>query len=385
MTRQVRRLVSELELAEIEAVYLARVDHEARTLPAGLRRQVGTDVAEMLSERPPAFDTAELEDAVGSPASLVEAFRRENGLEGRIGVVDRMRMVRPWIRWAVPLSVVVLALGAIAGSWYYGATPGFSNGCGGVVATEVETLEAADVTEYVVTYRQDERLGLWLCVGSNTDGVTIVKLTRPTAPNGAFQPVGSEVDSDDPATIDVRGDAAGSTPYDASQGGLVNAVLWYEMEYCNIEGGIGFDDVHVTYRYRGRTRTTTIALGYTVTVWAEGQCTEDIREELHRSSQAWHLVTDPQLFPRTEPLESLEPYGLFPESVSRDLCRRLRGVIPAAPGSQPVYAEFEPLSERAVFLLEDRRLAEILIDGAVMGICPEFEARRDELVAMLRG
>ena len=383
MAGRTGRLVDDLGLGETEAIYLSRVDHAASTLPGRVRRQFIHDVAEMLAERPPAIDTAELEDALGSPVALVGEFRREHGWEGRIGVVRRLRTVRLWVRVAVALAVVVLAVAGVLVARYYSSTPEFFNSCGGVVATEVEQLEAGDVTEYVVGYRQDERLGLWVCVGTHTDGVTILDLARPTAPNGAFQPVGYEVDVDDPSEIDIRGDATRSSAYDATVGGLVNAALWYEMEYCNIEGGIGFDDLQVTYRYRGRTRTTTIPLRYTVTVWAEGLCTDEVREDVHLASQAWGLVTGPRLFPRTEPLEWLEPHGLFPEAVSRDLCRYLRGVIPASPGPRPLYTEFEPLEERAVFLLDDRDLAEILIDGAVMGICPEFEHRRDELVAML--
>lgn len=383
MARGRQALIEELGLGETEAIYLARVEYAASTLPGSVRVQFSRDVAEILAERPPAIDMADLEDALGSPVELVEEFRREHGWDGRIGVVRRLRTVRSWVRWGVPITVLLLAIGGVLVGRYYSATPEFFNSCGGVVATELETREAGDVTEYVVGYRQDERLGLWLCVGSHTDGVTILNLARPTAANGAFQPVGYEVDADDPSEIDVRGDATRSTPYDASDGGLVNAVLWYEMEYCNIVGGIGFDDLHVTYRYRGRTRDITIPLRYTVTVWAEGLCTDEVRAELDRESQAWRLITGPRLFPRTEPLDALQPYGLFPESVSRDLCRYLRGVIPASPGPRALYTEFEPLSERAVFLLADRNQAEILIDGAVMGICPEFEDRRDELVAML--
>lgn len=383
MSRRVRRLVTELSLPEVEASYLFQVAHQGRGLPRSIRGELLDDAAEMLAERPAAADPRDLEDSVGSAAELVESFRSENGWEGPIGPIRRVGSVRRWVRWTVPIVLLVLAGLGVATYRYFTATPEFSSSCGGVVATDVEQLEAGDTTEYVVGYRQDERLGLYTCVGTQTDGVTIVELARPTAPNGAFQPVGFEVDADDPGEVDLRGDASRRTPYDATEGYLVNAVLWYEMEYCVIEGGIGFDDLHVTYRYRGRTRTTTIPLGYTVTVWAEGLCTDDVRDEIQRASQAWGLITGPRLFPREEPLDALEPYGLFPESVSRDLCRYLRGVIPASPGPQPLFTEFEPLESRAVFLIEDRDLAEILIDGAVMGICPDFEARRDDLVALL--
>ena len=187
MARGRRALVEELGLGEAEAIYLARVEHAASALPGSVRVQFSRDVAEILAERPPAIDMADLEDALGSPVALVEEFRREHGWDGRIGVVRRLRTVRSWVRWGVPITVLVLAIGGVLVGRYYSATPEFFNTCGGVVATEVDTREAGDVTEYVVGYRQDERLGLYLCVGSHTDGVTILNLARPTAANGAHK------------------------------------------------------------------------------------------------------------------------------------------------------------------------------------------------------
>ena len=131
-----------------------------------------------------------------------------------------------------------------------------------------------------------------------------------------------------------------------------------------------------------------IPLQATYSYWSRpGQCNDSVRERDDALSQAWRQAVDSEIVAaatRSHRFGGVGPLELEPESVSRDLCRYLRGVTPAmSDAGTPIDDEFEPLEARAVFRLDDRALSETLIDGAITGVCPEFAARRDELVGLL--
>ncbi len=261
----------------------------------------------------------------------------------------------------------------------------FWNYCGGVAASDVESFEAAGATEYRAAFRQDERLGLYVCVGSSTPGAVVERIRAPLAPRSIIQPVGVETDLDASDAELFLGDTSRGGSFEPYEEPATQSVLWYEMEYCNIAdgGAIGFESFFIDYRYRGRSRSVQIPLDYAAMVEANGQCTGDVRARIDAEGRAWERETAPDIRDFGD-LDRVGPLGLSPESVSRDLCRYLQGVIPYRDGQgQAANAEFEALGARAVFQVEDRVLAELLIDGAVLGVCPDFADRRDELVAML--
>ena len=152
------------------------------------------------------------------------------------------------------------------------------------------------------------------------------------------------------------------------------------MEYCNISGQIWFDAVDLDYRYRGRDRSMSLPLGYRAAVDAAGKCTDEVRATQDAELDRWNGAVDWSEFGH---LDRIGPLRLHPQAVSADLCRYLEGVIPLTdPDGEPAYDEFESLEARAVFRLRDVELSAMLIDGAVLGICPAFADRRDELVAL---
>ena len=306
--------------------------------------------------------------------------------EVAVGVVGRIRaQPRPLV-----VVEIVVFVSVILGTWqvgaYYTEVPEFANGCGGVAATEFETLRAASTTEFRITYRQDERLGLMVCPWTQTPGVTIERVYRPVRSRLAFQPVGTEVNTER-VDWEWTGDASASVAYrpeDVPWG--ANVILWFEMEYCNISGSVWVPDFRIDYRYRGRSRTATVPFDHRASIVAQGQCTDEVRAADDAESAAWAGITRARLAALGEARHAVGPLGLSPESVSRDLCRYLRGVGPIIGfDGEPAYADFEPLSARAVFNLDNDELAEVLIEGAVLGVCPEFSERRDELVGMVGG
>jgi hypothetical protein len=381
--RGVERKIRVARLGVVEGAYVRRAAESIDELTPRDRRLIVEGLIEHLGERPAAGALEELYEDLGSPADYAAAVRERERLQP-VGVVGRIRaQPRPLV-----VAELVVLLGVVLGTWqvwtYYTEVPEFANGCSGVAATEFETLRAASTTELRITYRQDERLGLMVCPTTRTSGVTIERIYRPVPPRLAFQPVGTEVNTES-VDWEWTGDASASVAYrpeDVPWG--ANVILWFEMEYCNTSGRVSVPDFRIDYRYRGRTRTATVLFGYQAGVDAGEQCTNEVRAADDAESAAWAEVTRARLAALIQDRHEVGPLRLAPESVSRDLCRYLRGVLPIIGfDGDPAYVDFEPLSARAVFQLDDDAQAEVLIDGAVMGICPEFADRRDELVTML--
>ena len=217
------------------------------------------------------------------------------------------------------------------------------------------------------------RYGVQLCPHSEDESVLFERFYLPEAARMAVQPVGWERQREDGAT---KGDASDHEAYspDPRQPGVT---VWFEGEYCNISGGIGIDRLAVDYRYRGRDRTSWIDLGAQYSFWAEpDQCTDEVRALDDARSVAWANVVGRTFIDR--PTIDVGSVVLRAESVSRDLCRYLHGIN--FPDNGQAYVP-EPLERRAVFRVNDAH-ASVLIDGAVLGICPEFADRRDELREM---
>ncbi len=375
------RVASNVSLSDIERSYLVEVDREATGLPSRPRRSVVLETAEILSGRPPAETADELMASLGDPSDIVRQFRVDAGLEGPIPLWRRWTLQRGWARAAQLGVVMVIALAGLAAFSYYSATPQIEQSCGGMIASDVETLDAAGETEYRTTFRHGDRLGIRVCPHAQDPGVVIERVYLPSPALQAIQPVGWELDTERDA-VTLRGDASDHRPWRPTDTPwLGQVVVWFEMEYCDFEGSISMDTLWLEYSYRGRTRSTPVDLLSTYTVDSAGQCTDVVREATEAQSRVWSSFARPGAGYGPDDLGPLE---LWPESVSRDLCRYLSGP-PAVTDDdgQPTYDEFEALSARAVFNLDDPAIAERLVDGAVFGICPEFDARRDELVAML--
>ena len=373
--------IADHQLGDVEARYLAEAYEVSRGLTATVRGRFTSEVAEMLSERPAAASIEQLQEDLGFPNELLAEFRAEHGLAPRSSMWERWRSQPRGLRLTQTV-VALLVLGSSVGVYrYFTATPGLWNYCGGVLGTEVESSTAGGFTEDRVGFRQDERLGLFVCIGADTPGVSIDHIWADVPSRMAFQPVGLETDLT--GRGELVGDASAFESFDPHEQVSNQSILWFEMEYCNIEGAIGFDSVHVDYRYRGRQRTLDLPLGYQAMVDGRERCTRQVRQATELETKAWSDVVRPEL--QGVFLERLGPLRLDPEAVSRDLCRYLSGINPIiGDDGEAIFADFEALSARAVFHLRSAAVAEALIDGAVQGICPEFGAGREDLKALLR-
>ncbi len=379
--RIARNLESELSLSTEEIAYLSRVRVASARLGGVARPALMEEAAEALSERPGEYSAHELEVSLGSPESWVVGYIDREQLTLSEGPRGWWQRTPQFTRVGFVLGVAVV-LGVGWGGWrYFTATPHFLNPCGGIIATEFETFRAGGAKEFRATFRQDERIGVTLCPHTSTPGVTIQEVYRSDLVRMAFQSVGSEVDllplghwiGDASQAVSWRSD---DVPW------LADVVLWYEMEYCNISGAIGFNTVEIDYRYRGRDRTTTLDLDYWVFVDAGDSCTDEVRAISDRESEQWQQVVTDGITPGgpNGPVFNIEH-----ENISRDLCRYLSGVKPALDAQgQPTFDRFEPLEARAVFQIDNPDFAERLIDGAIFGICPEHQDQRDRLHSILQ-
>ena len=376
MSRWARRAADDAGLNEIETRYLEDLVPYLRTVPRQPRRRLIAEFVEVLSSRPASESLPELVAALGRPGDAADQLRSDNGLTGPISLWRRWKLQSHGWHAAQVLVLAALLAGVVAWRTYYGATPDFHNSCLGIAAPEIETLQAAGETEYATTWRERQRYGLMLCPFTFTSGVTIERVFVEVASGLAVQPVGWELDVERLAST-WEGDASAHHPWrpeDVPWSGDV--VVWLESEYCNFSSVKGFNAVQVEYTYRGRTRIATVDLGYTMTIDSADQCSDDRRALDDEATRRWQATVGDRMGGQWE---GVGPLRLSPESTSRDLCRYLRGVVAA----ESRFANLEPLAARAVFQLGDRALAQTLIDGAVLGVCPEFAERRDELVAML--
>ncbi len=376
MTRLAQQLVTEFDLSSEEADYLRSVAKYAKRLPTRPRRALVRETAEMLSGRPPDGSSAELEAALGQPADYVQEWRTEEGFSGKTA---------PWKHWwhqstvARGTQVAVLfslLVGGLALRSYYAATPQIFNSCAGAIGPGVEMLEAGNTTEYRMALRIGERYGVDVCPSSSIPGVTIERVYFANPVQMAIQPVGWQLNLERLSTP-TPGDASAHRswrPEDIPWG--ADVIVWFEGEYCNISGGHSFGHLSVDYRYRGRSRTASLDLNATYSVWAEpDQCSDTVREADEAADRSWERVVDMDVvYSNGDPDNGgYGPIELAPVAISRDLCRYLRGVDGAR----------EPLGARAVFQLGNDELSSTLIDGAVLGVCPEFADQRDTLVALL--
>lgn len=388
MSRWAERKARGGALNEAETAYFMAIVGHLDGVPGVARAAMADEAVEMISGRPAStFD--ELASAIGRPVDVASRLRDEMGFVGSTSKWRRWWLLPRWMKAVQIAALVTLAGAGLAIRSYYVATPNILNACAGAVASEFETLRAAGETEFRMALRIGERYGVHLCPFSREEGVTIenIRLRRPV--QIAIQPVGWElwIQGADP-TDEPVGNAAGHAPWPADIEGFASVIVWFEAEYCNISGRISFDELALDYTYRGRSRTMDIPLGATYSVQsAPGQCSDAVRAADDRASAAWLAAVDEEVVWRTGGTPQSGgrgPLDLRPESISRDLCRYLRGVIPATGfDGEPFYDQFEPIEARAVFQLGSSTLAETLIDGAVLGICPEFADQRDDLRGMV--
>lgn len=374
-----RSLVSELAgkhgLDPVQSRYLGALKDEIDD-EAVDERALLSDAAELLAERPQqSWD--DLVEALSSPSSFAAAWRAEVETEGVTPVrVGRWkRLVSTSGGRAKVLLVAILLAGAMWAFVYFTAQPMISNSCSGGWGPSVETISAAGTTEYRMPLEIGSRYGVFVCPNSDDD-VVFERIFLPAAMRLAIQPVGWELLTENSTT---RGDASNHMPF-LPDPRLPQVIVWFEGEYCNTDGGISFNEIAVDYRYRGRERTQRIDLLSHYSVWPhDNQCTDQIREADDEKDRLWMQVVGNRFAGRD--YVDVGAMDLPPVAVSRDLCRYLQGVtFPSEVLSQSY--QLEPLAARAVFQLE-RAEAKALIDGAVLGICPEFKDQRSELYALV--
>ncbi len=381
-------LAVEHALDEVQSRYLVELANETLGLSNSQTNKFLAESAEVLSERPPQQWDA-LTEALSMPHSFAVTWREENRppeSHELPTLTDKLRRPRTLASLAIFLLVTV---GATWTFRYYTATPEFDTPCTGAQAVEVEVLEAAGATEFRMPLVVDRRYGINICLqafdGADDEGripadviFDRVYLSEPLSL--AVQPVGWEIVEDG----EMTGNASSNSSSSVSDQHWLNLVVWFEGDRCNIEGGTGFGSLSVDYTYRGRQRTGLVDLGAQYSFWAQGVCTAEVRAAEASRDAAWQSVVGTHFFPRTVGSEPLDEQGhltlgsvdLQPLAVSRDLCRYLRGID--APQSYTI----EPLAERAVFQAAPDDAA-VLIDGAVLGVCPEFADQRAALLELL--
>ncbi len=380
-------------LGEHELTYLHDIRHRLRDVPATRRRELLDQASDHLAERPPAASFDQLLRALGSPKLYAEELRAASGIPARVNIWRRFVGQRRLILVAEITTAGALLIGSlIAWSWFT-AVPSLVNNCGGVRATHVESREAAGQTEYLITFDAQTRVGILLCLGSRDKGIEIDGIHSFEGPLSPLQPVGVEVLH---PLRRLSGDVARFVPFDPADDLVDNSqqMLWFEWDYCGFYrpgDSTSISSVTIDYRYRGRHLSVQVDLHSTYTAQIQ-ECRgpsgevlppEDALARDEATRDRW--VESNGGVNRWDTLE-IGPIHLYPEGISRDLCRFLRGIPPAITS----YGEWLPgatesLEDRAVFNLgrSHNDLAIKLIDGAVGGVCPEFATRRDELVAMV--
>lgn len=380
---------------EHEQAYIAEISRRLRDVPFVQRRPLVEQATDHLAERPPADSPAELSDALGSPDDYAAILRSAAGLPSRFSRWERIRGQRSGSLIAEMTVVIALVLGSI-GTWtWFTAVPTIVNPCFGTYASEVETLEAAGVSERVVTYHAQERLGILVCPLSRDSGVTIERIRIPQPRVALAEPVGYEV-----PVVESGGKFMGRAgplqPFDAHAGGSHSGQIriWLEFDNCGTEGfhSTRFDRLRVGYKYRWRHRTVDLDLLDVTTITDDG-CFEDPESQMERDRAAARIAAEsaawwaamPAGYERVLGSAVRGPLDLRLESIGRDLCRYLRGVLPNRGTHGLVPGAVEPLEARAVFNLGDEhdRLAVEIIDASLDAFCPEFADRRDELVAIV--
>ena len=381
---QMDRLVEEFQLDDVQTTYLRALDEHTTALTANQRVDFLESSAELLGERPrQSWD--ELTNSLSPPDSFAATWIAEHAIvQTKPSWTQRLRQPRTLG------AIIAITGGLVAALWafsYVTAEPHLANNCSGARGPAVEQLEAAGQTEYVMPLVLDARYGVVVCVSawddfneeagrSNPANATIDRIYLADPFFLAVQPVGWEIINFDSET---QGDASQNESYQwAGDSGIPQTIVWFEGDRCNIEGGTGFSTLSVDYTYRGQQRTGTVDLLASYTFEApSGQCTDEVRAAEEAADSRWRSVVNGRI-ENTGRIDT-RSVQLEPESVSRDLCRYLRGI-----DTDIVFVdvlEIEPLESRAVFQLEPE-VAIPLIDGAVLGICPEFAGERDALVGL---
>lgn len=378
------KLAEEYFLDGPQSRYLDELSDEVRDLDATQRDTFLRESAELLGERPyQSWD--ELNEALSTPKSFAAAWLAEQDSQ----VSARIRLSKFGqprnLMWLTAALLVVVGAG-----WtysYYFAEVHISNNCSGARGPAVEQLEAGGQTEYVMPFELDARYGVGLCVSAweGADGPDVdliepadVRIERIYLANPfeiAVQPVGWEIIDFDSTT----GNASQNNIFQTGEAsGWTNVVVWFEGDRCNHSAGsTGFGSLDVDFTYRGQQRTTQVDLlaQYSFS-FEDGQCSQAVRDADDSRDSAWRSATAGQL----DSFDTINTQSVELEqlAVSRDLCRYLRGIKPPTTGGE---FEIEPLASRTVFQLEPD-IAVPLIDGAVLGACPEFADQRDTLVAV---
>ena len=380
-TIHAEQLIEENGLDEIQARYLHAVENSAGPLTRDQRSALLLESTEMLGERP----TQEWDDLVESlspPESFAAAW-----------IAEHPSTPTSWSERVKDPRNITLVLLVVAGVWaalwgysYRTAELHISNNCSGAIGPAVEQLEASGETEFVMPFAVDARYGIVACVSawenfdeengrSDRADATIDRIYRADPISPAVQSVGWEIIDFDSTIGNAHQNQSISNLHEA---GVVQVYIWFEGDRCNIAGSTGFGALDVDYTYRGQQRTGTVDLGASYTFSTEeGQCTEEVRAAEEELDRAWSSAVNGRLddveFINTQSVQ-LEQLG-----VSRDLCRYLRGIDLEVDGQSIV---IEPLESRSVFQLEPAT-ATALIDGAILGICPEFADQRGELIQLI--
>lgn len=378
-------------LGEHEQTYVTEVRRQLRDVPAMRRRELLDQATDHLAERPAAETSGGLADALGSPGEYAMELRADAGIPARFGRWQRFLGQRRGVLAAQIITASALLVGSLVAWSWFTAAPNIFNSCGGVVASDVEAIGSGSRTEYRVVYHEQQRMGISLCLVANP-GVTVESISVPfSAP--IAQPVGVELSLGRTESSFV-GDASAFHPYNPSDYPWVGgATLWFEFDVCGANSRsfrFWFDSVDVGYHYRGLSDTLRLDLGYFVSIALDGGCyvrfgDESIARARYEAEQAqWSSVFGGLL--RNEISSATDsihdPHVGY--RVGRNLCRFLRGVVPASgPNGETVPGASEPLAARDVFNLGNDDLAVVLIDASLEAICPEFADRRDELVALV--
>ncbi len=382
----VDKLAQEHGLDETQSRYLSELANEVRELESDQRKAFLEESAELLGERPPQ-DWDELTDALSEPTSFAAAWLGEQEANSPDkSWSTRLRKPRNLI---MLVAAILITTGAGWTYSYFNAEAHIRNNCSGALGPSVERLEAAGQTEFVMPFEVDARYGVWLCVSAweGTFDPEVNPATRAEATiervyfanpvSLTVQPVGWEIVDFD----STRGDASQNEPFSTvdTEDGFTNIIVWFEGDRCNVDGGvgIGFGALDVDFTYRGQQRTGRVDLGASYTFMAEeGQCTDAVRANDDALDEAWRSVVDGRL----DSFANINTGSVELEqlAVSRDLCRYLRGITSPSNGGD---FEIEPLEARTVFQL-DPAVAVPLIDGAVLGSCPQFADQRDALVEL---
>lgn len=267
----------------VERRYFKRLETALLVAPRSSRARLLDVARQHVAERPPVGTYDELVAELGPPSEYARELMADEGVDPQ---PSRWRRTAARARSPEAIAGVVVALVLIGGAAWFAArwfteVPTFTNMCGGTPGRDprvpVEHVTAAGEDEIRIGHVDGARVALLLCLSTNHT-VEVTAIEVPSAERALFQPTEVLLL---PLDVEDLEDAEPFRPFtvvpgddDPEPGEPPDPRSWWQVHVVGVlancehwgEGSsYSFDEATLTYRFRGRTRTTPIDLLSTYT------------------------------------------------------------------------------------------------------------------------